>query len=161
MSSHNEWNPWWVAGAALVLAGSVLLFARGRPARVGDSARLSITVIPADAMNLECSSNERFGAIHCAFDAAGKPLPGPLALHPYVTTGRELVLLSGVFEDPAVGLWLGRARQTGNSARVTVNCQADLLGRVSTIAVRWQAGASWGMERGVPVAKVRECRITP
>jgi hypothetical protein len=122
---------------------------------------ISITVIPADAVNLDCSSNEHFGAIHCAYDAAGKPQPGQLPLRPYVSVGRELILLSGVFEDPNVGRWLQQARQTGSQARVTVNCQADVLGKVSTIALRWQAGATWSNEAGVPTAKVRDCKVAP
>lgn len=128
---------------------------------MGDSMSISITVIPADAVNLDCSGDERFGAIHCAFSAAGKPQPGEKPLHPYVTVGRELLLLSGVFEDSNVSAWLQHARQTGSDARVTLNCKASLLGKLPKIAVRWQTGAAWGKERDVPVAKIHECQVAP
>jgi hypothetical protein len=122
---------------------------------------ISITVIPADAVNLDCSSNAKFGDTKCAFDAQGNPQANAKPLHPYVSVSRELFLLSGVFEDPNVNAWLQRARQTGSNARVTLNCQASVLGKLSTVAVRWQSGATWGNERDVPVAAVNGCHVAP
>ncbi len=161
MSAREQWNPWWVAVAILTSAGLVLAFGRGRPGPIHEAMSFSITVVPADSVNLDCSSNEQFGAIHCAFDAKGRPQPGPNPLRPYVTVNRELLLLSGVFEEPRVGAWLQQARRVGSEARVTLNCRGSLLGKLSTIAVRWQAGAGWGNERDVPVAKVRDCQVVP
>ena len=161
MIARGSWNPWWVALAALVVSSLLLLFGRGRSSSLHESMSFSITVVPADALNLDCSSNEHFGSIHCAFDASGKSQAGPNPLKPYVTVNRELLLLSGVFEDPRVSVWLQQSRHTGSDNRITLNCQASLIGKVSTIAVRWQTGANWGHERDVPVAKIRECQLAP
>jgi hypothetical protein len=122
---------------------------------------ISITVIPPDAVNLDCSSGVRFGDTQCAFDAAGKPQQVAKPLRPYVTTSRELLLLSGVFEEPNVSTWLQRARQTRSDARVTLNCDVTTLGRLRTVVVRWQTGAAWGQEKDVPVAKVKKCQVVP
>jgi len=161
MSIHDNLNPWWVAGTAVILAGALLAFGRGRPAATAESMSISITVIPPDAVNLDCSSGVRFGDTQCAFDAAGKPQQVAKPLRPYVTTSRELLLLSGVFEEPNVSTWLQRARQTRSDARVTLNCDVTTLGRLRTVVVRWQTGAAWGQEKDVPVAKVKKCQVVP
>lgn len=161
MSARDTWNPWWVVLATLGVAGAVLAFGRGRPGPMREAMAFSITVVPADSVNLDCSSNEQYGSIHCGFDAQGRPQPGPNPLRPYVTVNRELLLLSGVFEEPRVNQWLQQARRMGSEVRVTLNCHGSLLGKVSTIALRWQAGAAWGKERDVPVAKVSECQVVP
>lgn len=122
---------------------------------------ISITVIPPDAVNLDCASGVRFEDTQCAFDSGAKPQPVAKPLRPYVTTGRELLLLSGVFEEPNVGAWLQRARQTGSDARVTLNCDVTMLGRLRSVVVRWQTNAAWGQEKDVPVAKVKKCQVVP
>ena len=48
----------------------------------------------------------------------------------------------------------------GNFARVTVNCQATLLGKLDTGAVHWQAGAAFAKERNVPVVRVSDIHVT-
>jgi len=159
MMARERWNPWWVVMAALALAGALLAFGRGRPRAMRDSMVFAITVIPADASNLDCSSDQRFGDVHCAYDARGRPLVGEKPLRPYVTTGRELILLSGVFEEPRVNSWLQAARRMGSNERVTLDCKSTVLGKVQSIAVRWQYGAAWGQEHNVPVAKVQGCTV--
>jgi hypothetical protein len=158
MMARERWNPWWVVLSALVLAA--LLLGRGHPNGMRESMVLSITVIPPDASNLDCSGDQRFGDIHCAYDAQGRPLAGTNPLRPYVTIGRELILLSGIFEDPAVNGWLQAARHVGSSERVTLECKATTLGKLQTIAVRWQNGAAWGQEHNVPAAKVQGCTVS-
>jgi hypothetical protein len=161
MIARDNWNPWWVTLAILGLACAVLAFGRGQPGAMRESMSFSITVIPADAVNLDCSSDARFGSIHCGFDAQGKPQPGPNPLRPYVTVNRELLLLSGVFEDPRVASWLQQARRTGSDARVTLKCTGSLLGQFERIPVRWQFGAAFGPEHDVPVAKINACEVVP
>jgi hypothetical protein len=67
--------------------------------------------------------------------------------------------LTGVFEDPSVNAWLQQARLTVSGARVTVSCQATMLGEISAVGVRWQTGAKWGIERNVGVARVSQCSV--
>jgi hypothetical protein len=152
-------STWLVASGAIALSFALLTLGRGHAASAGTSMPISITVVPADAVNLDCSSDTAFGDAGCNFDAQGRPQKVENPLRPYVTTGRELWLLSGVFEAPAVRQWLAQAQRIGSSARVTIDCQGTLLGTLSTIAVRWQTGAAFGNEHRVPVARVGSCRV--
>jgi len=157
--AREQWNPWWVAGAALGISAALLAFGRGHPKGTQGAMSLAITVIPADSVNLDCSSDQRYADIHCAFDANGNPLPGAHPLRPYVTVGHELILLSGIFEEPRVSEWLHTAQRVGSGERVTLDCKATMLGTVQHIAVRWQNGAAWGQEHNVPVAKIQACTV--
>jgi hypothetical protein len=159
MSARENWNPWSVTLAALVIAALLLAFGRGHPGHVSDSMSFAITVVPADSVNLDCSSDQRFGDVHCAYDGEGRPMPGANPLRPYVTVGRELILLSGVFEEPRVSHWLSQARAAGANERVTLDCKASMLGKLPQVAVRWQIGAAWGKEHEVPVAKIQSCTV--
>ncbi|GEM_PF-2276461 len=150
----------WLFALAVVVASAVLLtWGRGHAAAPGSTFPISITVIPNDSFNLDCSSDAGFGERRCNFDAQGRSRAVPLPLRPYVSTGRELWLLSGVFEQPPVHEWLTRAQRTGSNARVTIDCQATLLGQLEAVAVRWQTGAAFANEKQVPVARVSDCRV--
>lgn len=151
---------WMIAASVIIGAAGLLIGGRGQASSPGSQMPLSITVVPADATNLDCSSDAHFGAVRCNFDASGRQEPVDQPLRPYVTTGRELYLLSGVFEQPEVSQWLQRARATGSSARVTIDCDATMLGQLGSVPVRWQTGAAFAPEQNVPVARVSNCRIT-
>jgi hypothetical protein len=155
----NGKTAWLTALALIVASGALLVWGRGHAAQAGAHFPLSITVIPADAVNLDCSTDAHFGDVRCNFDAQGRAQPAALPLRPYVTTGRELWLLSGVFEQPVVHDWLTQARRAGSNARVTVDCRAQLLGELKTVPVRWQTGAAFASESNVPVARVSDCRV--
>jgi hypothetical protein len=151
---------WLTALTAIVVSAALLAWGRGHAASVGAHFPISITVIPADAVNLDCSSDTHFGEVRCNFDARERSQPVAHPLRPYVSTGRELWLLSGVFEQPTVHDWLTQARRTGSNARVTIDCQAHLLGQLRTVPVRWQLGAAFASESNVPAARVSDCRVT-
>ena len=159
MITRENWNPWWVTLGALLVAGLLLAFGRGHKGGVAQSMSFAITVVPADAVNLDCSGEQHFGDVHCAYDGQGRPSPGGNPLRPYVTVGRELILLSGVFEHPPVKNWLDGARRVGSNERVTLDCKAALLGDLPEISVRWQYGAGWGKEHNVLVAKIQTCTV--
>ncbi len=161
MSERASWQAWMIAGGALLASAGLLLLGRGHAAGVGAIMPLSITLIPQDAVNLDCSSDTGFGVARCAFDSYGRMRSDAMtSLRPYVTTGRELFLLAGVFEESEVQQWLTHARYSGNNARVTVDCRATLLGKLDQVAVRWQAGTAFSNESHVPVAKVDNCHVT-
>lgn len=160
MSAREHWNPWWITMVALLLAALLLAFGRGHPSGISQSMTFAITVVPADAVNLDCSSDQRFGDVYCAYDGRGLPAPASNPLRPYVTVGRELILLSGVFEESHVNTWLQGARRGGSNERVRLDCKAMRLGELPNIAVRWQNGAAWGLEHKVPVAKVETCTLS-
>ncbi len=159
MNARENWNPWWVVFGALAVSALLLAFGRGHPDKVSESMQFAITVVPADSVNLDCSSDQRFGDVQCAYDGHGRPLPGKNPLRPYVTVRQELILLTGVFEELRVSSWLSQARAAGSNERVTLNCKAARLGKVQQIALRWQNGAAWGQEHDVPVAKILACSV--
>ena len=160
MSLNANVSAWAFAGAVVALSVALLAWGRGRAPAVGSQVPLSITVIPQDAVNLDCASNTIFGGARCNFDPYGRlQAEGQPALRPFVSTSRELFLLAGVFEQPEVMQWLTQARYSGSGARVTLNCQATLLGTLGTVGVRWQQGAAFANESNVPVASVRNCKV--
>jgi hypothetical protein len=162
MTPSREWI---VALAAVLVAIAMLPLGRGRPASAGTTVEFPITVIPADAVNLACSSAVPFAGAHCAFDGEAR-MRRPsgdgqtdLPLRPFVTTYFEMVLLSGVFEDPNVAAWLDRERDKGPEARVTLYCQGVTLGKAASVGVRWRARDAFGQQHDVTVGRVLSCRI--
>jgi hypothetical protein len=161
MSELHIRQAWLLAGSAILISAGLLVWGRGHAAGIGANMPLSITIIPQDAVNLDCSNDANFSGTRCNYDSYGRLRDdNQMGLRPYVTTGRELFLLAGVFEQGEVQQWLTRARYSGNFARVTVDCQATLLGKLDTVAVRWQAGAAFANESSVPVARVSDCHVS-
>jgi hypothetical protein len=150
---------WLIVAVALVLSIALLLLGRGKTATIGDSIPILITVIPEDSSKLDCASDMNFDTARCNYDQKRGLQSAQNPLRPYITDRRELWVLTGVFEDPRVGRWHRRAVRTGNNARVTISCQAEILGTAKSIALRWQTDADWDIKREVPIARVRDCRV--
>jgi hypothetical protein len=76
-----------------------------------------------------------------------------------VTVGRELLLLSGVFESKGVAAWLAAAQQSGDQSRVTLECHSAILGTAPQVLVRWAPDGEFSPEHGVMVANVEDCVV--
>ncbi len=156
-SSFLRAREWQITLAALGVGLLLLAFGSGSPAAAGEPLTVSVTVVPSDARNLACASGAVVDGVRCAFDEAERPVSARAPLRPYVTVGRELVLLSGVFEQEAVGAWARRHRR--GEPRVTLECTGTHLGRVPEARVRFHPTASWDVRREIPAARVESCRI--
>ena len=110
-----------------------------------------VTLVTIDKIGLACAAEEGIKDTQCAYSNPGKPTkPKPRpekTLAPYVTTDRQLFLIAGLFEQPAVD---ERYRQEppGDKAskdlkRFVANCKVRLLGQMEA-RTRWDRGGKWG-----------------
>ena len=150
---------WFGAAWGILLTGLLVWSGRTRQPGVGSKVKFAVTVVPSDAPELECSSSEVFGGRRCGFDAEGLATAGDRPLRPYMTTYRQLVLLSGVFEESHVTAWLDEARRNDDNSRVTLRCDAVLLGTARSAAVRWQSASAFEAANDVQVGEVLVCRV--
>lgn len=150
---------WLIAGLAVAFSVLLLVSGRGQAPRQGDRIPVALTIIPADEKNLGCSSDEQVAGLRCAFDGDGKPVPAVQPLRPFVTLGRELVLISGLFELDSVKDFLARSRKKRSNDRVTLRCRAELLGTLRGFGVHWQAGDRFERVETGSVLRAVECRV--
>ena len=150
---------WLIAGAALLLAALLLAFGGGRAPSTGDRVPVSLTIIPADEKNLGCSSDAEVAGLRCAFDGDGNPAAVTQPLRPFVTLGRELVLISNLFELDSVKDYLARARKKRSNDRVTLRCKAQLKGTLRDFGVHWQAEDRFERVQSASVLVASECRV--
>lgn len=150
---------WWIALGAIVVSALLFALGRGSLPRAGQATTYAITVVPTDARALECASNAVMRDRRCGFNAQLQPLPERRPLRPFVTVGRELLLLSGVFESNSVAAWLEEARKNGDETRVTLQCYARILGIMPRVSVRWVANGDFQPEGSVMSADVEDCVV--
>lgn len=150
---------WLLALGAIIVAALLFTFARGSVPKEGQSTTYTITVVPLDARSLACASNVAMSGRRCSFDAQSQPLGVERPMRPFVTTGRELLLLSGVFESGSVAAWLDGAHKSGDDARVTLDCYARILGTLPEVLVRWAPDGPFLPEQNVMAADVDDCVV--
>ncbi|MBC8133277.1 MAG: hypothetical protein H7X95_09885 [Deltaproteobacteria bacterium] len=150
--------------AIVGLISAALLLAFGRGDGFGTSPQpfsFSITVVASDAANLTCRGSFDVKGIRCGFDLHDRPVSTPAPLRPYLTVGRQMLLLTGVFEESHVSAWLTQARSSGSGARVTLDCSGTLLGRAANVDVRFQPQSPWGPERDITIGRADHCKVLP
>ncbi|HET9954292.1 MAG TPA: hypothetical protein VFQ61_07305 [Polyangiaceae bacterium] len=111
---------------------------------------IAITVVPPDARGLQCRSPRPVVGARCGV--------GEGNLRPYVTLGGKLVLLAGVFEDPAVAAWYEQAKSHPRE-RVRVICAGERLGAVDDVEVRFGPDQPFKKSGQISAARVKTCRI--
>jgi hypothetical protein len=144
------------------IAVAALLFAHTPSGKrsIGDTVTFTLSLVPSDAVQLNCASDRSFGDVKCAFDRYGHPQDARASLHPYIALGGEIILASGVFESPKTAAWRSRATRKGETEnRVPFECEGTLLGKVYGARVRWSQNASFLPVRKPPWA-VRITRCT-
>jgi hypothetical protein len=152
----------WVLLGGFVLTGGVVLWSsREPPVPKGGDIDFTFTLIPPDARGLGCSSAEPLEGERCGFDGEGAPVKVQRPLRPYTTTSREIILLTGVFEDPSVVKWLEQAAEKRDEARVTVRCHGTFLGRVPRVKVRWGPEGSFEGMEDIRMGRMKTCRVGP
>lgn len=158
MTLRTEWG---IAFGAVLCGLLLFVFGRGSLAGPGHLTTYVITVVPRDATNLDCASDQSFGSLRCGYDERAHSITTERRLRPYVTTGRELLLLSGVFESTGVASWLAQATAKGDDSRVTLECRAKILSTAARVSVRWSGDAAFQPESNVSVAEVDGCKLIP
>ena len=135
---------WLLVGLTLVGGISALVFRGGDPAP-GDRLDIEVTIVPSDAVDLSCTSES------AALLVELRTLP-----RPFVTTGGQLIVMSGLFESPGVAAWLDASRGTG--ARVKVRCPATLLSSSERVGLRFKQNDPFGLH-AVPVLRASDCEV--
>lgn len=135
----------WLLVGLTLLVGSLALVFRGAVPTRGDHLDVEVTIVPSDATQLSCSSEG---------SAVLAELPTPP--RPFVTTGGQLIVMSGLFESESVVTWLDGAR--GTDARVKVRCAATLRSPSERVSLRFNEADAFGI-RPVPVLSARGCEL--
>lgn len=164
MMAPDSQRDWTIVAAGLLLA-AVVWTLRGRPHLGGTDQTVAVTVVPADRLDLACSADGSIGGLRCRYDGRGyrigtaAPPDGDRWLHPYVTTGGTVVLLSGVFAERHVADWVTGALAAGSSERVTLTCEAKSAGTSGPVRVRWRPDGTWENQDGLVAATVERCTV--
>ncbi|HMR79302.1 MAG TPA: hypothetical protein PKD61_29550, partial [Polyangiaceae bacterium] len=86
--------------------------------------RVAITLVPSDAAQLACAWAGTIGGARCEYDASGEPDTegSSTRLIPVMTLDRELLLVAGIFQTPALAAKLAEPGVVAEDKRLTVEC---------------------------------------
>ncbi len=131
-------------------AGYILLQtgAAENPLLNKDPIKVDISVVPTDAHDLECATDERVAGLRCAYtEGLRKALDGSSAddtrlLRPYTTRAGFRLLAAGMWSDPELRVKMSQGSDPEKP--FVVHCLYDLLGTVRKLKVRWKGeGTPW------------------
>lgn len=112
-----------------------------KPWKVGEKVEVRLTVLPTDAENLACASEQEIAGKHCAFKTTTTPrddasTDDKILLKPYATTGKERLIAAGLWSDPGL-------RGKLPAQRFTVQCTFSIEGSIKAPGVRWGKTSPW------------------
>jgi len=156
---------WLIIGIAAIVAGSLWSW-RGKTA-AQKTVEAPITLITSDREDLACAMGKAVGQYKCQFRAAGQPWPeAPAAkdkLAPYFTTDRQMFLIPGLFEQPALAARYKSEPPTGKPRdqlkRFVARCHLRLVEKVEGFQTRWMSDATFGPGDAAWVAEPQDCKI--
>jgi hypothetical protein len=141
---------------------------------VGGSGRVQITLITADYNLLTCASQLAVAGKHCAYKSETELWPrdpnAPIddnkkdIIQPYRTwPDNKLILVAGLWADPAVALRLQREPPAGvpqkKLSRFIADCEMRFIGQLSSPRLRWPSTPQWLNEGDSIVAQPVSCKI--
>lgn len=154
-SVRREWR---IAAAALLVSAVVLTIGVWPRASRG-SVNFRIGIVPGDIDTLECRGPAtELEGLRCG-EVGSAAATGPGWLRPYVTLGRELVLLSNVFEQPAVLAWVKQSRRARRNDSTVLRCKGTAHGHLASVEVRFRPEDTFKREAHVPVVRVSHCSV--
>jgi len=139
---------WLLVAVTLIISVALLPF-RPDQLAAGSTVEVELGVAPADATELQCAG--MVGASSCSLDAQKQPVTAAQPLRPFVTTWRQLVLVSGVFESTAARDWL-RAPSGG----ATFRCEATVISAAADVELRFRQADPFGRHT-VPALAASGC----
>lgn len=156
---------WLIIGIAAIVAGSLWSW-RGKTA-AQKSVDAPITLVTSDREDLACALGKAVGQYKCEFRAAGQPWPeAPSAkdrLAPYFTTDRQMFLIPGLFEQPALAARYQSDPPTGKPRdqlkRFVARCHLRLVEKVEGFQTRWMTGSNFGPADSAWVAEPQDCKV--
>jgi hypothetical protein len=142
---------------------------RGELPQAGTVVRARITLNNTDRTGLSCAVDTSISGYRCEFAQPGQRWPPPVQpaeaerLAPYLTTRRALLLVPGLFENPAVARRYQeeRERVQGRESRrrFEADCEFELVEKLDRVAVRLGPRAQWETESRVWLAVPRQCQV--
>jgi len=158
---------WQIVLLAMAFGAVILAFGRGRAFTKTDVVEVQITLITADRGDLDCGLDQSIQGLSCGFRSDGAAVTPPPALEarlaPYMTPDRRLLLVPGLFEQPALSERYDRERPTSRPKhrlkRFIAKCQMELLTKVPKVKVRFGKRNPWGDAGDAWVAKPRSCSV--
>lgn len=159
---------WLIVLGAVLLGAGLLFFTRGRSWSGGERVSLAITLITSDRHDLACALEQDVMGLSCAFREPERPAVPPAAaselLAPYMTPDRRMLLVPGLFEQPALSARYDREKPTGRARqrlkRFVATCQMELVSKVPQAKVRFGKRGNWDQVSDVWVAKPSGCTVS-
>jgi len=153
--------------AATVVGGIALWSWRGRVPGRGATIDASVNLVTTDRDDLACASPQTFGRYRCAFRAPGHPWPDPPAradlLAAYYTVNQQLLVIPGLFEQPAVAARYAAEEPRGLPRdlrpRFIATCHLELIGQLHHFQTRWLRTGDWNPQDEAWVAVPSNCRV--
>ncbi|HKQ67703.1 MAG TPA: hypothetical protein VJT73_00115 [Polyangiaceae bacterium] len=169
-SEIRKYATWVVAGLFLFALYSEAFYRRrNAPARTfneGQDTDVSITLVSTDAKALACASAEELKDHHCEYESKtqrwSKPAGNNDILAPYKTTDDALILVAGLFNDPALRqrLVIDPPVFGTEHIRFVANCKMHVDGKLKSVDVRWATNGQWQSNADVPVGVVKDCFLS-
>jgi hypothetical protein len=174
----QKYVTWGVAGLFVFALYSELAFKRGggsaapRSFTVGQDVDVAITLVTTDAKSLACAHPEEIGGRHCEYaghnerwtkpPSSGRPPTAADVLAPYKTTDDILLLVPGLFSEPALRERLAIDPPNFNSEhiRFVANCKMRVEGKLSEIDVRWANNGQWQTQKDAWYGPVSGCWLS-
>jgi hypothetical protein len=166
----------WVVGALFVFALYSEVGFRHKPRKQrnfteGQDFDVAITLVSTDAKALACWSTEEANNRHCQLQSPTEPWAKPAqpgrpaaddTLAPYKTTDDELLLISGLFQQPALRERLNFDPPTFGveHVRFVANCKLRVEGKLKEVNVRWATNGTWQPQKDVPFGGVSSCWLS-
>jgi hypothetical protein len=149
---------------------------KNKPAAVrtlseGQDVDVAITLVSTDAKTLFCAHPEEIKGRHCEFatrterwskpSTTGRP-PAADQLAPYKTTDDILLLVPGLFLDPALRdrLAIDPPNLNQEHIRFVANCKMHVDGKMDEIDVRWSTNGPWLTQKDAWYGPVSGCWLS-
>lgn len=140
---------------------------------VGQTAKVHLTVVTSDYLQLGCADARKVGEKHCEFQNDRERWPNSDdalvddnkadILQPYRTTDRNLMLLPGLWAQPEIATRLHieppRGTKEDKLARFVAACEVKFLEEWEAPLIRWKTGERWSSQGKAMVAELLSCNI--
>ena len=136
----------------------------------GATIDVAITLVTTDVKALACASADKVGDRHCGFEAPGTVWSQADAaidanlLAPYKTTDDQLLLVPGLFAQPALRerLEVDPPLFNREHQRFVAHCKLTVEGQLRAVKVRWAPppGGQWLDEQNAWTGSVTGCKLS-
>ncbi len=171
-AGRSRMTVWVIVAVAVAILGFMVL-RRGwssdtaRPATaIGSSTIADLTLITADAKDLDCAASTGVNAYQCGFsdENAARQVDEQNRLRPFMTASdRRLFLIPGLFLEPAIAKRAATEPPAGKSRnqlkRFTAKCKLQIVGELDGVKLRWTPTGTWEPPKKFQVATASDCKI--